>query len=54
MENEKLKEINEEINEDEGEMEEYYLGKDRDDERKRKAYVTLLYYKHTNLESYVK
>lgn len=34
--------LNEETNED-AEMEEYYLGKDRDDERKRKAYVTLFY-----------
>lgn len=25
------------------EIEEYYLGKDRDDERKRKAYVTLFH-----------
>lgn len=26
------------------EIEEYYLGKDRDEERKRKAYVILFYY----------
>lgn len=30
-----------EVNED-GEIEEYYLGKDRDDERKKKAYVTFI------------
>lgn len=30
--------ISEEINDD-AEVEEYYLGKDRDDERKKKAYV---------------
>lgn len=29
----------EELNED-AEVEEYYLGKDRDEERKKKAYVT--------------
>lgn len=32
----------EELNED-AEIEEYYLGKDRDEERKKKAYVTFLY-----------
>lgn len=39
-ENEKIndKETNEDV-----EIEEYYLGKDRDDERKRKAYVTLFH-----------
>lgn len=31
----------EKLNEDE-EIEEYYLGKDRDEERKKKAYVTFL------------
>lgn len=29
---------------EEGEIEEYYLGKDRDDERKRKAYVNIYFF----------
>lgn len=32
----------EELNED-AEVEEYYLGKDRDEERKKKAYVTFFF-----------
>lgn len=40
IENDEVK--TEELNED-TEIEEYYLGKDRDEERKKKAYVTFLY-----------
>ena len=41
IENDETKDEN--INEN-PEIEEYYFGKDRDDERKKKAYVTLFYY----------
>lgn len=41
----------EELNED-AEIEEYYLGKDRDEERKKKAYVT--FYFNTDFELYLK
>lgn len=39
VEDDKVKK--EETNEDKEEEEEYYLGKDRDEERKKKAYVAL-------------
>lgn len=41
IENDETKDKN--INEN-AEIEEYYFGKDRDEERKKKAYVTLFYY----------
>jgi len=41
IENDETKDEN--INEN-AEIEEYYFGKDRDEERKKKAYVTLFYY----------
>lgn len=34
---------NADVNIEDGEIEEYYLGKDRDDERKRKAYVIFIF-----------
>lgn len=47
IENDKIG--NEETND--VEIQEYYLGKDRDEERKRKAYVILsYYYKSCNIE----
>lgn len=49
IENEEIK--TEELNED-AEIEEYYLGKDRDEERKKKAYVTLFFY--LDFELYLK
>lgn len=42
----KTKDESDQINDEEtnkDKIEEYYLGKDRDDERKRKAYVVLFY-----------
>lgn len=49
IENDEKKDEN--INED-VEVDEYYFGKDRDEERKKKAYVILFYY--TNFKMYVK
>lgn len=42
IENEETRDEN--INET-AEVDEYYFGKDRDEERKKKAYVTLFYYR---------
>lgn len=39
----KPKAENADVNIEDGEIEEYYLGKDRDDERKRKAYVIFIF-----------
>lgn len=49
IENDEKKDEN--INED-VEVDEYYFGKDRDEERKKKAYVILFYY--TDFKMYVK
>lgn len=51
IENDKVKDEN--INED-TEVEEYYLGKDRIEERKKKAYVLLLYFYYIDFKKYVK
>lgn len=44
LKTENVETTDENINEN-AEDDEYYFGKDRDEERKKKAYVTLFYYK---------